>query len=187
MADLRDRLERESARVDLAPDLLDRVFEGRRRREMRRRVAAGVTAGALSLAVFVWLAVGLTGNAPERPAARPTPLPVAGTYRTTLDASDPVVADLDLAGTYALTLRPNGVIRLETPPGFEETYESASGDAYRVAGNVVTIGSFTSFSCPGTVGTYRAELTATELRLTPIDEPCAFRAAIFGSRPWTMD
>ena len=91
-----------------------------------------------------------------------------------------------MAGTYTLTLTPNGVIQLETPRGFEQTYESASGDAYRVTGNVVTIGSFTTFSCPGTVGTYRIELTSTELRLTPVDEPCALRETIFGSRPWAI-
>jgi hypothetical protein len=184
MAELRDRLELESERVDLSPSVLERVYEGRHRREVRRRVAAGLTAGALTIAVIAWLAESLTG-APSRPAAPPSPISIDGTYRTTLLSADPQVADLDAAGAYTLTLTPGGVIQLETPPGFEDTHESASGDAYRVTGNVVTIGSFSTFSCPGTVGTYRVERTETELRLMPIDEPCALRAVIFGGAPWT--
>lgn len=183
MAELRERLELECERVDLSPSVLERVYEGRHRREVRRRVAAGLTAGALMIAVIVWLA-GSLADAPTRPAA-PSPIAIDGTYRTTLLSADPRVAELDVAGTYTLTLTPSGVIQLETPPGFEDTHESASGEAYRVTGNVVTIGSFSTFSCPGTVGTYRVERTETELRLSPIDEPCALREAIFGTAPWT--
>lgn len=187
MADLRNQLEREGERVDLASDALDRVYAGHRRKEVRRRVAAGLTAGGLTIAVILWLAGSLIGSeTPPRPAAMPSPVPIAGTYRTTLPGTDPQVAELGVAGTYTLTLTPNGVIQLETPSGFGEAYESASGDAYRVTGNIVTIGSFTTFSCPGTVGTYRIELTASELRFTPIDEPCALRETIFGSRPWNI-
>lgn len=186
MADLRNRLEREAERVALAPDALDRVYEGHRRKELRRRVAAGLTAGALTIAVGVWFAASFLGGSNGRPAGPPSPVAIVGTYRVTLPRSDPDVAEFGLAGPYTLRLRQNGVIQLSTPPGFEEAHESASGDAYRVTGNVVTVGSFTTFSCPGTIGTYRIELTATELRLTPIDEPCAFREAIFGSRPWTI-
>jgi hypothetical protein len=183
MAELRERLELECERVDLSPSVLERVYEGRHRREVRRRVAAGLTAGAFMIALIVWLAGSLAGS-PTKPAA-PSPIAIDGTYRTTLLSADPRVAELDVAGTYALTLTPSGVIQLETPPAFEDTHESASGDAYRVTGNVVTIGSFSTFSCPGTVGTYRVERTETELRLSPIDEPCALREAIFGTTPWT--
>lgn len=186
MADLRNPLEREAERVALASDALDRVYEGQRRRELRRRVAAGLTAGALTIAVVVWLARSFLGESSGTPAGPPPPMVIVGTYRATLPRSDPDVAELGLAGTYTLRLRQNGVIQLSTPPGFEEVHESASGDAYRVTGNVVTIGSFTTFSCPGTVGTYRIELTTTELRLTPIDDSCALRATIFGSSPWTI-
>lgn len=183
MAELRDRLELESELVDLSPGVLERVYEGRRHREVRRRVAAGLTAGALTVGLIGWLA-GVIADAPTRPAA-PSPISIDGTYRTTLLIADPQVAELGVAGTYSLTLTPGSVIELETPPGFEDTHESASGDAYRVTGNVVTIGSFSTFSCPGTVGTYRVERTETELRLTPIDEPCPLREVIFGSAPWT--
>lgn len=185
MADLRNRLEGEGKRVDLAPGALDRVYAGHRRKEVRRRVAAGLTAGALTMAMIVWLVGSFVGEA-ERPATPPSPVEIAGTYRVTLPGSDPRVAELGLAGTYTLRLRPNRVIQLSTPPGLEDTHESGSGDAYRVTGNVVTIGSFSSFSCPGTVGTYRVELTASELRFTAIDEPCALRETIFGSRPWKI-
>ncbi len=186
MAELRNRLEREGERVEMGPGVLDRVYEGHRRKERRKRLAAGLTAGALTIAVAVWLVGTLTGDTPKTPAEPPGPVPIAGTYRLTLPGSDPDVADLDIAGTYTLRLSPNGVIQLAAPPGFEDTYESGSGDAYRVTGNVVSIGSFTSFSCPGTVGTYRIQLTATELRLTPIDESCPLRETIFGSRPWKI-
>lgn len=186
MDDLRSRLEREGERVGLAPEVLGRVYEGSRRREVRRRLAAGLTATGLTIAVIVWLGVSLIrGDTPSRPTA-PATVSIAGTYRATLPATDPLVAELGVAGTYTLALTPNGVIQLETPPAFEEAHESASGDAYRVRGNVVTIGSFTTFSCPGTVGTYRIELSETELRLTPIDEACDLRAVLFGTRPWAI-
>lgn len=187
MADLRNRLEREGDRVDLSLDTLGRVYEGHRRRTIRRRLTAGLTAGALTIAMVVWLSgILVTGEPPDEPAVSPSAVPIAGTYRVTLPRSNSDVAELGIAGTYTLRLRPNGVIQLSTPPGFEEAHESGSGDAYRVTGNVVTIGSFTTFSCPGTVGTYRIELTATELLLTPIDEPCALRETIFGTVPWNI-
>jgi hypothetical protein len=186
MADLRSRLEREGERVDQAPDTLERVYAGRHRREIRRRVTAGLTAGAVSIAVLVWLGASLSGGDSNGGPAVSSPVQIAGTYRTTLEDADTRVAELGVAGTYTLTLTRNGVIQLETPRRFERAYESASGDAFRVTGNVVTIGSFTTFSCPGTVGTYRIELTSTELRLTPVDEPCALRETIFGSSPWTI-
>jgi hypothetical protein len=189
MAELRNRLEREAERVHLGPEALDGVYRGHRRKEVRRRVTAGLTAGALTIAVGIWLAASFLNFLPgsdRTPAGPPSPVAIVGTYRTALPRSDPEVAELRVAGTYTLRLRQNGVIQLSTPPGFEDAHESASGDAYRVTGNVVTIGSFTTFSCPGTVGTYRIELTATELRLAPIDEPCALRATIFSSRPWSI-
>jgi hypothetical protein len=186
MAELRNRLEREADRVHLAPDALDRVYRGHRRREVRRRVTAGLTAGALTIAMGVWFAASFLKGSESRPASTPSSVAIVGTYRTTLARSDTEVAELGLAGTYTLRLRQNGVIQLSTPEGFEEVHESASGDAYRVTGNVLTIGSFTTFSCPGTVGTYRIELTATKLRLTPIDEPCLLRETIFGSQPWSI-
>jgi len=187
MADMRDRLERESERVELSPEVLERIYAGRRRLEVRRRVTAGLAGAAVAIAVFAWLAGSLLrSDSRPRPATTPSPASIAGTYRMTLPASDPQVSQLDVAGAYTLTLQPNDVIQLGTPPGFEPAHESASGDAYRVTGNIVTIGSFATFSCPGTVGTYRVERTATTLRLTPIDEPCALREVIFGSRPWKI-
>ena len=88
--------------------------------------------------VIAWLVGSLIGSdPPPRPAATPSPVPIAGTYQTTLPGTDPQVAELGVAGTYTLTLTPNGVIQLETPSGFGEAYESASGDAYRVTGNIV--------------------------------------------------
>ena len=186
MAELRTRLEREAERVHLAPGALDRVYEGHRRKELRRRIAAGLTAGALTIAMGVWFATSFLGGSNGTPAGPPSPVAIVGTYRVTLSRSNSEVATLGLAGAYTLRLRQNGVIQLATPPGFEDVHESASGDAYRVTGNVVTIGSFTTFSCPGTVGTYRIELTATQLRLTPIDEPCLLRETIFGSQSWSI-
>jgi hypothetical protein len=187
MADMRDRLEREGERVGLSPEVLEHIYSGRRRREVRRRVTAGIAGAAITIAVFVWLAGALShSDSQPRPASTPSPTSIAGTYRMTLPASDPQVTELDVSGTYTLTLQPNDVIQLDAPPGFEQTHESASGDAYRVTGNIVTIGSFATFSCPGTVGTYRIDRTATALRLTPIAESCALREVIFGSRPWKI-
>ena len=65
MADLRGRLEHEGERVGLSPDALERIYEGRHRRDVRRRITAGLAGAAIAIAVFAWLAGNLVRGEPH--------------------------------------------------------------------------------------------------------------------------
>jgi hypothetical protein len=190
MGDLRDRLERESERVRLAPGAADRMFERGRRRERTRRGAALVV--GLSLTVTIAVVAIQAAQAPREIGTPVTPGPdttgnevIAGTYTIELPESDADVSRLGLEGSYTLRLRPNGVLLLSVPE--RANIEGTSSVLFRLSGNVFTTNVFSNFECAEGVGTYAWSLVGGELRFAPIDEPCELRAVILASRPWIAD
>ena len=177
MAQLRDRLEAEGRRFGADPDLLARVYRGRRKEvgERCRHHGGGRDDGAV---VGLGATLRDVGEQPAEP-----PRSQIGTYRVTLTDADWRVADFRVAGTYTLRLDEGGALHLSAPPAFDDTFEAGAW-TYRISGDIVTIDAFSTFSCPGTVGTYRVERNGAPVALLPIDEPCALRATVFGSRRW---
>jgi len=94
MADLHDRLERESERYTLPAGAGERMFERGRRRARNRRLATIGVGAVLFLAILAILRSSLPGAERESRPAVPnqvTPNSVAGTYVVRLSAEDPGV------------------------------------------------------------------------------------------------
>lgn len=192
MPDFRQNLERKSERFELAPGALDRLFERRRRKQRNIRIRAAVLALVVG-AVGTWGAVSAlreTGTE-RRPAEQPSRPEsyslIAGTYAVTLEDDDPEVRANELAGTYTMRLLPDGVMLLSVPKGFGREGPSPSGISFRLSGNQFTTNAFVNLTCANTVGVYRWLLRGNRLTLTPLQEPCDVRAALFGSRPWQRE
>jgi hypothetical protein len=190
MPDFRQDLERKSERFELPPGALDRLFERRRRKQRNIRVRAAVlalvigAAGTLG-AVSALREIGTDRRPPTQPS-KPESL-IAGTYTVTLEDDDPVVRANGLGGTYTMRLLPDGVMLLSVPKGFGREGPSPSGISFRLSGNQFTTNAFVNFTCAKTVGVYRWLLRGNRLTLTPLQEPCDVRAALFGSRPWQRE
>jgi hypothetical protein len=192
MPDFRQNLERKSERFELAPGALDRLFERRRRKQRGIRIRAAVLALVVA-AAGTWGAIsGLRDIGTERRPATQTPRPesyplIAGTYTVTLTNDDPLVRANGLAGTYTMWLLPDGVMLLSVPKGGGREGQLPSGISFRLSGDQFTTNAFVNLTCADTDGAYRWLLRGNRLTLTPLQEPCDVRAAVFGSRPWQRD
>ena len=186
MSELRDRLDRESERISLAPGADVRLWERRHRLERRRRVSALALGAIVALLVIVVSLHGLVvsgdGRSPAPPGSTGGYAEIAGTYTTRLP-EDLVVAGQRLGGPYELRLLETGSLLLSVPPDFEQAVGSV---VFRLSGNIFTTNAFANYSCPGTVGTYRWSLDGDALRLVPLDEPCELRGAVLSTRPWQV-
>jgi hypothetical protein len=192
MPDFRQDLERKSERFELAPGALDRLFERRRRKQRNIRIRAAVLAlvvGAAGTwgAVSALREIGTERRPAEQPSRPESYSLIVGTYTVRLDDDDPVARANGLAGTYTMRLLPNGVMELLVPPNSLLEGPSPSGITFRLSGNQFTTNAFVSLTCANTVGVYRWLLRGNRLTLTPLQEPCDVRAALFGSRPWERE
>jgi hypothetical protein len=194
MTDYRPVLEREGERFELAPGALDRLFERRRRKNRNQRIAAGLVA-LIFVAIGAWGAVALSGGLAShpRPATSPTPSPnrqlyreIAGNYTVTLSPADPGVSAEGMAGTYTMRLLPDGAVLISAPVGTLQEGPSPSGITYRLSGGRFTTNAFVNISCPGTVGNYRWKLADGRLVFTPLQDDCAVRRTLFGTKPWLV-
>jgi hypothetical protein len=81
-----------------------------------------------------------------------------------------------------LDLTSRGVMVLSPPTTF---VGSVTGIAFELDGDVFRTNAFSSgpLACGSVAGTYHWSLTDDRLVLTPLDEPCARRATLFG-RTW---
>jgi hypothetical protein len=201
MSDLRDALDLESERYDLAPGALERTLDRQRRKAKRRRVGAVVVGLAIG-AVAVWLAMSLSGlgNRPSIPAS-PASL-LEGTWQSgKLSERDIVDQFVAAGGTakegHAFFAQLGGgtkhyaVITLRFRAGAFLEFESGDGGApvtgfeatYTVSkAGIVTIAS------PRCTGTYSLS-RERQLRLTVIHQ-CSrhdgvYNSTLFASFPFT--
>jgi hypothetical protein len=177
---LRERLERESHRVSLAPGASDRMFERRARRERRRRAGTAAVGLALAASVVALMISTLSGRDVERDVITDASV-VAGTYETRLPSRDPDVARLGVEGFFDLTLSGEGNLELNGPwdvdlPGPPTTFA--------IDGDELTTDLLVGFGCESN-GTYRWALDDGELTLTPFDDACELRSVLLGTRRWT--
>ena len=188
MSDLRRDLETKSERFDLAPGALTRMFERRRRKQRNLRIRAGVlslvvagfsTWGAVSAFRDIGATQPGTSQADRRSYGQ-----IAGTYSKTLTNEDPVVRANDMAGTYTMQLRRDGVMLLSIPPGFTAEGSSPSGISFRLSGDRFTTNAFVNLTCEKTVGLYEWDLREDRLTLIALQDPCEVRVALFGTTPW---
>lgn len=184
MGDLRERLERESQRVNLPTDAADRMFERGRRKARTRRAGALALGAALLLVVIVIVRSSLPSadRGPQPAVPTPTaPGDVAGTYSVLLPAGDDDVARLNMNGTYTMRLGPEGTMELSGPRRFDLPGTTFTFDLER--------GRLTTDALVGTEcderGVYRAAVQAGSLALTPVGDGCDVRVTLLATADWS--
>lgn len=208
MRELRDALDHESERYDLAPGALERTLDRRRRMSQRRRVSATIVGLAIA-GLAVWAAVSLGGldrrpSTPASPASSPSPASLLqGTWRSgKLSERDIVRGFVAAGGTSAkghafFAQLGRGAtryaeIRLRFEFGFLVEFESGDGDppvtGYEATYTVSKAGILTIDS-PRCTGTYSFSVEDQRLRLTTIRQ-CArhdgpYNTTLFTSFPFT--
>jgi hypothetical protein len=185
---IRDAFDEEARSIE--PEVASRLSAV----ETAARRGSGAPVGSLLLAALVLgavLLVPLALSGGQAPSPRPSPttsMPatasVAGTYVTELDAMDVEVPGVDVAGSWSMTLRLDGVIELVPPTTF--TGSEAAGHSYAVDGGTFRTDLYRNDYC-ATLGRYTWTRTGDVLRLTSVEDTCAIRRAILGTMPWTRE
>jgi hypothetical protein len=181
MSDLRDALDRESERYDLAPGALERTLDRQRRKATRRRVGAAVVGLAIA-GVTVWLAVSL-GCVVKRPSIPAHPgSHLEGTWRSPKLSEQDIVTAFVAAGGTAREGRAffsqlgggakdNAVITLQLQDGSFVEFESGDGGtpvAGYAASYTITNGGILTVASPRCTGTYSFRVEGRRLRLNLI-------------------
>jgi hypothetical protein len=202
MSDLRDALDRESQRYDLAPGALERTLERRRRKAQRRRVGA-VVVGLAIAGVSVWLAVSL-GGLGKRPSIPASPASLLeGTWQSGKLSEQDIVRGFVAAGGTAEEGRAffsqlgggakqYAVITLRFEGGSFVEFESGDGGAPVTgfeARYTVSKEGILTIASPRCTGTYSFRVEGRRLRLTLIHQ-CVrhdgpYNTTLFASFPLT--
>lgn len=183
---LRIGLRREEALVDdRTDDALDDVLRRVRRRRSGRWTAAAAVA-AVAVAVTVSVLPGLASREDGLPAApSPTPSPATalhGTWSVVVE-DDPAAQGLGIVGSWEITVRPDGVMEIAAPNGYEHP---TSGAAHVTSANRLTTNALVSHpGCQsGAAGTYEWRRSGTRVLLEVVDDTCLARAALLAGQPW---
>jgi hypothetical protein len=201
MSDLRDALDRESERYELAPGALERTLDRQRRRSQRRRIGAAVVGLAIA-GVVVWAVVSLggLGSRPPTPAS-PASL-LEGTWRSAKLSERDIVRRFVAAGGTAKEGRAffaqlgggatrYAVITLRFEGGAFVEFESGDGGppvtGYEATYAVSKEGILT-IAEPSCTGTYSFRVEGRRLRLT-MRRQCArhngpYNTTLFASFPF---
>lgn len=183
---LRRDLEQEAREIEVDVERNLIAVETRTRRR-GSSLLLPVFAGAAVLVAAMLIrfpatpSVGGPSAAPS-PVVTPNPFAaIAGTYRATIDAG----ADPEVAGTWTMDLRRNGVLVLVAPASFTYGSISPTGISYTIEGDRLRTDLFYNDFCPS-VGVYAWSLAGERLTLTPVTEACAIREALLATSPWTL-
>jgi hypothetical protein len=184
---LREGLRRASAAVE--PDVTRELRVVRRRARrliIGQRVATAVVAAAVLAGAVIFLPrlADLVRGLREHPATRPAPAALAGSYRADLRGAGGAVAGRGLAGAWALTLRADGSIVWNPPPG-ARVVEGEPRDTYQASGTSIVTDLFSATLCRGDgVGTYLWSRAGATLTFRVVRDRCGLRRAILTSAPW---
>jgi hypothetical protein len=202
MSDLRDALDRESQRYDLAPGALERTLDRRRRKAQSRRVGA-VVVGLAIAGVTVWLVVSL-GGLGKRPSIPASPGSLLeGTWQSGKLSEQDIVGRFVAAGGTAEEGRAffsqlgggakqYAVITLRFEDESFVEFESGDGGPPVTgfeAGYTVSKEGILTIASPRCTGTYSFRVEGPRLQLTLIDQ-CArhdgpYNTTLFASFPLT--
>ncbi len=202
MSDLRDALDRESERYDLAPGGLERTLDRQRRRSQRRRIVAAVVALAIAglsvLAVMSLAGLGRQRSTPASPASL-----IQGTWQSSKLSERDIVRRFVAAGGTSREGRAffsqlgggakhYAVITLRFESGSFVEFESGDGGppaAGFEARYTVSKEGILTISSPRCTGTYTFNARSRQLRLSVIHQ-CArhdgvYNTTLFASFPLT--
>jgi hypothetical protein len=182
---LREGLQRSMSAIhtDAEVHLEDARRRGRRRVVVRRAVVAvAVAATVLILAVAAPGLLDLVRDQRHRPARIPSPLPISGTYTTTISTNDTTGhADTGSVGTWLLTLEPDGTLDLASLTNGDF---GRSITQYQTTRSEFLTTALAGSDCSG-VGRYTWSRSGSILVFKVVSDPCPLRVAIFSSHLWT--
>ena len=181
-ARLRERLQRSMSEIDTDAErfLDDARRRGHRRLVIRRLVSAAAVAALLVVvAVAAPTVLEIVRDQQHRPSASPSLASISGTYTTTITPKD--TSDAGSVGTWLLALDGSGTLDLASLTDGDigrsvSRYQAINGELFATA--------LTGPTCPG-VGRYTWSRSGSSLTFALVSDPCALRAGIISSRPWT--
>jgi hypothetical protein len=185
---LREGLQRSMSAIDSDAErhLDDARRRGHRLIFVRRAVAALALATALVIVVVAAPSVlDIVRDQRHRPAATPSPIPISGTYTTTISAKDTTGhVDAEAVGTWLLTLDLDGTIDLASLTNGDL---GRSVTQYQTAGDEFLTTALADSMCSGSgLGRYSWSRRGSILTFAVVSDRCQVRAAIFSSHPWAM-
>ena len=184
---IREGFERNADVLDPQVEaMLATIVSRTHRRVLVRRVSSAI---AVTIVVVAVLALGpraldalrsvrqtVPANVPHPSATIPAFDQMAGTYSTT------VTAEGATAGAWTMQLRPDGTMVISAPSAYAG---AVSGFQFDLSGDRFRTNAFIGDLCSGLApGLYRWQRAGGALMLTPIQDDCAARAAVFSSHPW---
>jgi hypothetical protein len=152
---------------------------------------------AIAIALRFGLAAPQSGGGPSpspfgsiaSPAPEQSGLPsydaIAGTYRVTLDPSNPTIAQNKLGGSWTMRLAADGEIFLSPPATFGSGPNGLSGLAFNLSGDRFRSNIFYNDFC-SSIGTYTWSIQGNTLSFARVDDTCPIRQALLSTTAWQV-
>jgi hypothetical protein len=180
---LRSRMQRLAEEID--PDVEARLERTLRSAHGRRRIRAGgmlALETTLALAVLVGV-VALSVHPNFNVGASPSPIPLRGTWMTTVASADRSITTNGMNGQWIIVFTEAGVLDVTPPASY---LGPRNGYPFQVSGDTLRTDLLSADVCSGlSPGSYRWVIEAGTLRFVTINDACAGRAALLTSSPWT--
>jgi hypothetical protein len=185
---MREEMRRMAA--DLEPDIEERLeatLRGARRADTRRQLRDALASATVVLVVLL-VGVPFIGALRDRSlgvgATRsPTvPLPLAGTYATTLVSTDVAVTSNRMSGDWTIRFGSDRILTVTVPTGFTGTF---SGYSFEVVGSQFRTDLFGEDLCSTLLpGSYQWSLSSDRLTFAVVDDSCSGRVALLTTGAW---
>lgn len=180
---LREHLARLAGEVH--PDTDERLARtlaaARRRTSVRSLRTLALDAAAVIVLLVFTLIIVTRGLPSNEPAASPPAL--TGSWTRTVDTVDPVVVNAGMPGKWVIGFPENQSLNVQAPPGFQQP---RTGYSFQVTGDVMRTDLFGESVCSDIpAGSYRFEISGSQLSFTLVDDQCALRVTFFTGGAWS--
>jgi hypothetical protein len=179
---LRTRMQRLAQEVD--PDVearLERTLRSSQRRHRIRTVGVLAFETTLALAILAGVVV-LSARSDPSVGASPSPVPLRGTWTTTVASVDRSITTSGMNGQWTIAFTETGILDVTPPASY---LGPRTGYPFQVSGDTFRTDLLSADVCSGLLpGSYRWVIDADGLRFATINDACAGRAALLTS-PWT--
>jgi hypothetical protein len=171
---------------EVDPDVearLGRTLRSSRRRNRIRTGGVLVLETTLAFAVLVGFVV-LNLHPHPSVGASPSPVPLRGTWTTTVASTDRSVTTNGMNGQWTIVFTEGGVLDVTPPASY---LGPRNGYPFQANGDTFRTDLLSADVCSGLPpGLYRWVIEADRLMFTTIGDPCAGRAALLTASPWTL-
>jgi len=136
----------------------------------------------LALAVLTGVLV-LSGHSNLNVGASPSPIPLRGTWTTTVASADRSITTNGMNGQWTIAFTEAGILDVTPPASY---VGPRNGYPFQVSGDTLRTDLLSADVCSGLPpGSYRWVIEADGLRFATISDSCAGRAVLLTSSPWT--